>query len=387
MKGNQHMKLPKGVDKLLTIFGYTLALVPYAILGAYSAHVATNLLPTEDIPKELLIMSAMVLSGAVFLYIHIILHEGGHLLFGLLTGWKFVSFRIGNQTLVKQNGKLKCKKTTVAGTGGQCLMSPPDCPPENCPFFLYLLGGGLANILSGILALLIALPVNGLWEAILHVFAITAIGLGLMNLFPAKLSGSANDGYQIFIELPHNPKAKAEQAILLNAHAYLTDHESSKDMPSKLRQSILDTDSIGPMYTATTNLLCYKAVLLQEENRYEEANAIYQQIADDEDTLPIFKYEATCELIYYEIMGECNGEKIDTLMDKKQESYIKATLLYPSRRRLMYAYYLIYKKDEAAAQKEYEALQKTVLTHPSKAEGAIELKEAERVKQYALTLS
>ena len=82
-----------------------------------------------------------------------------------------------------------------------------------------------------------------------------------------------------------------------------------------------------------------------------------------------------------EIMGECNPEKIESLADKKQLEYIKLTALYPSRKRLMYAYYLLYKKDETAAQKEYEALLKTAATHPVKAEGAIELKEAERVKK------
>ena len=97
--------------------------------------------------------------------------------------------------------------------------------------------------------------------------------------------------------------------------------------------------------------------------------------------MSIFRKEACCELIYLEIMGECNPEKIESLADKKQLEYIKLTALYPSRKRLMYAYYLLYKKDEKSAQKEYEALLKTAATHPVKAEGAIELKEAERVKK------
>ena len=43
----------------------------------------------------------------------IIIHELGHLIFGLLSGYKFSSFRIGNIMLVKTGGKLKFKKLTI----------------------------------------------------------------------------------------------------------------------------------------------------------------------------------------------------------------------------------------------------------------------------------
>ena len=121
--------------------------------------------------------------------------------------------------------------------------------------------------------------------------------------------------------------------------------------------------------------------ILFEKGCYEEIREMYQRIANSDVVLDLFKKEARCELLYFEIMGECNPEKVEKLADKKQLEYIRLTALYPSRKRLMYAYYLLYKKDEAAAQKEYEALLKTAATHPVKAEGAMELKEAERVKK------
>ncbi|MGG7060755.1 M50 family metallopeptidase, partial [Clostridium tertium] len=53
-----------------------------------------------------------------------ILHEAGHLVFGLMSGYEFVSFRVGKFTLIKENNKFCIKKFTVKGTGGQCLMMP-----------------------------------------------------------------------------------------------------------------------------------------------------------------------------------------------------------------------------------------------------------------------
>ena len=260
-------------------------------------------------------------------------------------------------------------------------MSPPICKPSECPFFLYLLGGGAANILTGEIALLIGSFTTGLPSIILNIFAIVGFGLGIMNLFPAKMGGTMNDGYQIFIELPKNPKAKTAQYLLLAANAILTESESTDDLPEEVKNEIMDFsyDNLGD--TAAANLLLYKAAILSEKGCYEEIREIYQRISDSDNVLDLFRKEARCELLYLEIMGDCNPERIERLADKKQLEYIKLTALYPSRKRLMYAYYLVYKRDEALAEKEYEALLKTAETHPVKAEGAIELKEAERVKK------
>ena len=43
----------------------------------------------------------------VWMYLHIIFHEGGHLLCGLMTGYTFVSFRVGSFMWEKQkDGKV-----------------------------------------------------------------------------------------------------------------------------------------------------------------------------------------------------------------------------------------------------------------------------------------
>ncbi len=377
------MKIPRIVDRILTVICYILTVAPYLVLGAYAADSADKLIADDNTGLELMLMGGLVLLGVLFLYLHIIIHEGGHLVMGLAAGWKYLSFRVANLVLVKQEGKLKWKKTTVVGTGGQCLMIPPECEPEKCPFFLYLLGGGLANIVTAGIAFGIGLLTGGAAQVILNIYAILGFGLGLANLFPAKVGGTNNDGYQIFIELPGNHQSKKYLCCLLTANAVLTENESTKALPGKIRDTILNSDYSDLSNTGAANLYCFKATILQEEGRYDECREVYQNIADSPDVLQLFRNEAKCELIYYEIMGECNAEKIDTLYDKKQAEYIKATSLYPSRRRLMYAYHLIYKNDKAKADEEYQALIKTAKTHPVKTEGAIELKEAERVTALA----
>ena len=59
-------------------------------------------------------------------FLQLIVHEAGHLVCGLITGYKFVSFRVFSYTLYKEDDKCKVKKFSLSGTAGQCLLSPPD---------------------------------------------------------------------------------------------------------------------------------------------------------------------------------------------------------------------------------------------------------------------
>ena len=81
----------------------------------------------------------------------VITHEAGHLICGLLTGYRFVSFRVFSVMLLRENGKLKWEKHKVPGTAGQCLMAPPQKENGNYPYRLYNLGGILV---CGILSLI-----------------------------------------------------------------------------------------------------------------------------------------------------------------------------------------------------------------------------------------
>ena len=69
-------------------------------------------------------------------FLQIVVHEAGHLVFGLLTGYQYSSFRIGSFMWVKLDGKIRLKRYSMSGTGGQCLMAPPDMVPS--PDILYL---------------------------------------------------------------------------------------------------------------------------------------------------------------------------------------------------------------------------------------------------------
>ena len=112
--------------------------------GLHSKFAETGMLETVGVS----LLAILILLFSIFL--QVLLHEGGHLVCGLATGYRFVSFRIFNLTFIRKDGKLCIKRFSLAGTGGQCLLTPPERPLEDIPTTLYNLGGVLANLLTAI---------------------------------------------------------------------------------------------------------------------------------------------------------------------------------------------------------------------------------------------
>lgn len=97
-----------------------------AICGFIMVWYIDNSSADTPLYQEILSLAGLFFGMYVALFFHMIVHEAGHLVFGLMTGYKFCSFRIASFMWLKENGKLKMKRLTLAGTGGQCLMTPPD---------------------------------------------------------------------------------------------------------------------------------------------------------------------------------------------------------------------------------------------------------------------
>lgn len=123
--------------------------IPAAALLAFAAGTAYSAAKHFSTPLHciLQISSALVFLPACT-FLHIILHEAGHLAAGLASGYSFVSFRIFDLDLTAAGGKIRIARRRIPGTGGQCLMSPPEGKDINgIPVKLYLCGGITANIL------------------------------------------------------------------------------------------------------------------------------------------------------------------------------------------------------------------------------------------------
>lgn len=149
---------------------------------------------------------------AVFLfayYIQMIIHEAGHLFAGLLSGYSFGSFRIGNLMLIKENGKYSIKRQSIAGTGGQCLMTPPPMKNGKYPVVFYNIGGVLMNFLT--LPICVLMLARCVGKPLPYVICVTMFLSGLLivltNGIPLKLGMLNNDGANA-VEVARNRESR-----------------------------------------------------------------------------------------------------------------------------------------------------------------------------------
>ena len=156
-----------------------------AALGYWGMSWADKLGGGDPLKTAGLLLAGLALAALAY-FLQVTVHEGGHLVCGLLTGYRPLSFRIGRVLLVKLDGRWRVRSLHIPGTGGQCLMSPP--PQEHPPYRLYHLGGGLANLLLALPALPLCLgtqllPLRVFWGAL----AVFGLWLAAANLIPVTL--------------------------------------------------------------------------------------------------------------------------------------------------------------------------------------------------------
>lgn len=292
-----------------------------------------------------------ILKAFVFLviaiYLQIILHECGHLLCGLFSGYKFVSFRIFNFTFIQEKGKLRVKPFDIAGTGGQCLLSPPDLPVDKTPVTLYNLGGVLMNLLVSLLALVLWVTLSWTFCLYLSIFGFL---FALLNGIPLKIGGIGNDGYNQLL-LRRNPSSKRALLMQLRINARIQAGEVPLDLPeewfSKEEPDYKDSLQIGYYLMAISRL--------QDARQWEAAyNLLRNALKHQREIIGIFVKEMICELLYTTlILGKT--EEARRLYTDDLKTYIDQFKKYSStKQRLLFAIALYLENNPDKARAIYE---------------------------------
>ena len=189
---------------------------------------------TYDTGSKIISLLIMFLEMCLALFLDIIIHESGHLVFGLLTGYRYSSFRIGSLMLIKEDGKMKWKKLSLAGTGGQCLMVPPAMQDGKIPYVLYNLGGSIFNVVFGglFLGIYLVMPDVQYVSLFFLMTAVMGFASALMNGIPLQMGAVNNDGYNA-ISLGKDKEALYSFWIQMKANEQIARGVRVKDMPDE----------------------------------------------------------------------------------------------------------------------------------------------------------
>ena len=303
----------------------------------------------------------------IFLYltvmIHIVLHEAGHLIFGLMSGYQFSSFRIGTHMLMKENGKLVHRKIKIAGTGGQCLMIPPEMVDGKFPVVLYNLGGSIVNLVVAALMIPVFVAIDKSSVFALFVFLFIAMGAitGLSNGIPMRTKTVDNDGYNA-ISLGKSREAMRAFWIQMKTNEQLTKGIRTKDMPEEWFEVPSDDAMKNPM-VATIGV--YAASRMMDQHRFEEAGKLIDYMLKIETGMvALHRNLLICDQIYLELIGQNRSDRVEALYTKELKKFMKAMKTFPSVIRLEYAYRLLAEHDPESAAKSMAAFEKVAATYP-----------------------
>lgn len=313
---------------------------------------------SDDFARSLLMTMLFALGSMwIFFWFLSLLTEAARLLCIPIAGWRFVSFRFGQ------------------GGGRHALLDPPPLVNGECPCVCYLLCGGGSSLLIGILLIGISFftPIGGF----LRYFGFLAFSFTWRGLFPRCFGGTGNDGYWL-LRIRKDPKQSAVLWLLQRLVVETARAETYADFSEETVNALMEYecgdfscgDEVIPLY--------YRAHYLFAQGDREGATAVYRMIADSA-VLEMLKGRAYCELLYAALFDGTTKEELFVLQERVA-NLRKNVKDNTSRRRLMVAVRLVCEKDEARAEEEYQALLRLCRTETFRAQAALDLREAKRVR-------
>jgi hypothetical protein len=343
-----------------------------------------NFLTWASLKQEIFSLFCLFVGLCLALFLQSIIHEAGHLIFGLLSGYQFSSFRIASFIWLKENDKLICKRFSLAGTGGQCLMSPPEMIGGSFPVILYNLGGPLLNLISAVLFGILAalLPENTHFlSSCLTFMAVAGLLLALTNGIPLRTAMIDNDGYNAFA-LTRHAEARHSFWVQLKVSELQTKGVRLKDMPAEWFAFPPDEEMQNSMVSVLGVFACNR--LIDEQKFSETKQSIHHLLHIKSAIAGLYRYLLTCDYIYCELISENRQEVLTPLMTKDLKALMKKMKTFPSIQRTEYAYALLAEKDLAKAEKikkQFEASAKNY-PYPQDIQSERELMEiAEKIYQ------
>lgn len=245
----------------------------------------------------------------------VLVHESGHCIFGLLTGYRFLSFRIFNLILTNNKGKIHIGKYSYQGSLGQCLMQPPVMKDEMFPFVLYAMGGTIMDAVLLIIALSMAssMSISFLVNTGLIVCSLYALANIIGNAIPITGAAINNDGTNVYYFMKDKQAVKSTY-IQLNLVSKMMDAATYKDLPEEYVTVPEGSDLKNGLIAWHKITQCYYNM---ELGRWEDAMHCINEIENaGGKKCQLLKNCILAEKLFLYIMMKKNSSEIEDLHKK-----------------------------------------------------------------------
>ena len=325
----------------------------------------------KTLSERLFLLASLMLMLYLSMLIQIVIHEAGHMAGGMLTGYRFCSFRIFSFMWVKDHGKLRFCRFSLAGTGGQCLMAPPDFKDGTMPVMLYNFGGPAMNAVAAAAATAIYVVCEkGSFPALAaQVLALTGYAFAALNGIPLHMGSVDNDGYNA-LALARSRKARYAFWIQMKVNSQIADGVRMKDMPDEWFVLPSDEDMKNSM-VAVQGVLA--AGRLMDTKQFDKADQLMEHLLSiDSGIVSLHRHLMICDRMYVELTGRNRREVSDAMLTKDQVRLMKTMKNYLPILRAGYAYALLGQQDSAKAEQIRALFEKNAAVYPYPAEAEAE---------------
>lgn len=334
---------------------------------------ALLLVAARSIGRRYLVISGAEPSGilnllglfgfALAYFLQMFLSCVGRLLFGLLSGYRFLLFRVFCFVWVSDGKKVRFMRDPTVSGVFVCTMAPPVLENGAVPVALYWLGGVLMQLITANAAMLGAwllrgIPALSTW---LLFFAAAGLYFVLINGIPMRDGIFSNEGYNAYY-LHKSCAARRAFWILMEKVRLMAQGVRKKDMPADW----FPMPTMEQMrYKMEAQVALGTCDYLMDQHRFEEMERLLQTLWKmDCEPVRLDWMHLYSDQIYCELMGQNRAETLKPFLERypmEEESTRKTPAIVL---RTKYAYALLGKKDAAAAEKQRLALEKLAKNYP-----------------------
>ena len=314
------------------------------------------------------------------IFIQSLIHESGHLVCGLLSGYKFSSFRILSLTFIKVDDKIQVKKFSIPGTAGQCLMLPPQPKDDKkIPYKLYNLGGCIFNLLSAIIFFLLAKTFQSSPAyPFLGLLGMLGIILFINNGLPMRTALIQNDA-QNLIDISKSDEALNALAVQLLIAEKQTKGLKLCEMPNEWFEFPIN-ELENPLISTVAYFNCVRLI---EQGDYFNAHILVRKLLNSRSLLGVYHLLLELELLYLDAVNLWDSpDTISKKLQYKQKALtpLKNNITY---QRVLYTIELVCRNNPKQAQKHLAQFEKLAKKHPYKQEIETERKLIDLAKSTA----
>ena len=341
-------------------------LLSYLLMGLGCGIITAQ--ATDRMGGGLLQMILLVLSGVYgSLLVHIVLHEAGHMVFGLMTGYRFISFRVGSFVLQRTaQGKLTFGVSPLPGAAGQCLMSPPEMKDGKAPFVMYNLGGALMNLIVSLICMIgWAAAEQPAAEALFLMCALVGLVTALTNGIPMRVGAVDNDGRNI-LSIKKSNQALRGFWVQMTVAGQNAQGVRLRDMPEEWFFMPDRTNIKNSMCASAGVFACGR--IMDQMNFEEAAGAMNTLLRTGSGMVPLHRVSVQMDLACCRLLLGKGKDEAEKSIDATSKKLMKAMKNHLSAIRTEYILALLGEKDEKKAAEALERFEKTAQRWPSRAD-------------------